>query len=103
MTDLAKLRELLERATPNWAYDDVDGSLLMGGFEVLRFDDCDIDTREETGRINCELIASLRNSAEELIAAAERVKVLEAALREIEERADEPCSGIARQALGSAK
>lgn len=52
-----------------WVYDELNGSVVIDGIEVMRFDDCDIDADEMTGRANCQLIAA----APDLYAELERL------------------------------
>ena len=91
MTDLAKLRELANTAASPLAGPPIDAM-----WELWQALPALLDEVEALQRANA--LMNIGMSVQ-----AEQVEKLRAALLEIVERADEPCSGIARKALGETK
>lgn len=89
--DTATLKGLLEKASDGeWTFDCTDRNepafpdvwAIHSDDEWLEATLCEFWSGEHNNAANAALICALRNNAEELIASAERVKVLEAALRD---------------------
>lgn len=86
MTDIAKLRELLAKATPGpWAHQSGHIMPLVNSFDWIC--NCQI-SNQPNWQYNAALIVALRNNAEVLLDAAERAERMEAALHEAEEALD---------------